>query len=109
MVNKTRCNLCIVISHRFREHNRYGRSMQGATSIAFTVLDVLGYLEEIPVCVGYEIYEYLAGWKCDIRGIKKYDELPRNCRNYIQFIEKEIGVKIAMVSNGPGRNDIIYR
>ncbi|MBQ6814479.1 MAG: adenylosuccinate synthase [Lachnospiraceae bacterium] len=109
--------------------SRYGCRMQGATSIAFTVLDVLGYLEEIPVCVGYEIdgqvtkdfpvtsklakakpvYEYLPGWKCDIRGIKKYDELPRNCRNYIQFIEKEIGVKIAMVSNGPGRNDIIYR
>lgn len=57
---------------------------------------------EIPVCVGYEIYECLPGWKCDIRGIKKYDVLPRNCRNYIQFIEKEIGVKIAMVLNGSG-------
>ena len=85
--------------------------MQGATDVAFTVLDVLGYLDEIPVCVGYEIdgevttdfpttqllekakpvYEMLPGWKCDIRGIKKYEELPENCRKYIEFIEKQIG------------------
>lgn len=109
--------------------SRYGCRMQGATKVAFTVLDVLGYLDEIPVCIGYEIdgevtkefpvtsklakakpvYEYLPGWKSDIRGIKKYEDLPENCRKYIEFIEKEIGVKISMVSNGPGRHDIIFR
>lgn len=108
---------------------RYGCRIQGATEVAFTVLDVLGYLDEIPVCVGYDIdgeitkdfpttvklekakpvIEKLPGWKCDIRGIKKYEELPENCRKYIEFVEKEIGVPITMVSNGPGRNDIIMR
>ncbi len=108
---------------------RYGVRMQGATEVALTVLDVLGYLDELPVCVGYEIdgkvtkdfpvtvklekakpvYEVLPGWKEDIRGIKKYEDLPENCRKYIEFIEKEIGVRISMVSNGPGRSDIIYR
>lgn len=109
--------------------SRYGCRLQGATGVAFTVLDALGYLDEIPVCVGYEIdgeitkdfpttgrlkkakpvYETLPGWKCDISGIRKYDELPENCRKYIEFIEKEIGYPIVMVSNGPGREDIIYR
>ena len=109
--------------------SRYGCKMQGATQVALTVLDVLGYLDELPVCVGYEIdgevtrdfpvttklakakpvYEYLPGWKCDIRGIKNYNELPENCRKYIEFIEKELEVKITMVSNGPGRHDIINR
>ncbi len=109
--------------------SRYGCRMQGATDVALTVLDVLGYLDKLPVCVGYEIegkvtkdfpttaelakakpvYEILDGWKSDIRGIKKYEELPENCRKYIEFIEKEIGVKITMVSNGPKREDIIYR
>ena len=109
--------------------SRYGCRLQGATDVAFTVLDVLGYLDEIPVCVAYEIdgvrtkefpvtrllakakpvYEMLPGWKCDIRGIKKYEDLPVNCRKYIEFIEKEIGYPITMVSNGPGREDIIYR
>ena len=108
---------------------RYGCRIQGTTDVAFTVLDVLGYLDEIPVCVGYEIdgkvtkdfpvttklknakavYEKLPGWKSDIRGITKYEELPENCRNYIEFIEKEIGFPITMVSNGPGRHEIIYR
>lgn len=108
---------------------RYGVRMQGATKVAFTVLDVLGYLDEIPVCVGYEIdgkvtkdfpvtaklknakpvYEKLPGWKCDIRGIKTYEELPSNCKKYIEFVEKEIGVHIAMISNGPEREDIIIR
>ena len=108
---------------------RYGCRIQGTTDVAFTVLDVLGYLDEIPVCVGYEIdgkvtkdfpvtaklkkakpvYETLPGWKTDIRGIKNYEELPENCRNYIEFIEKEIGFPITMVSNGPGRHEIIYR
>ena len=109
--------------------SKYGCRIQGATDVAFTVLDVLGYLDEIPVCVGYEIdgqvttdfpttcklekakpvLEKLPGWKCDIRGIKKYEDLPENCRNYIEFIEKQIECPITMVSNGPGRNDIIYR
>ena len=109
--------------------SKYGCRMQGATDVAFTVLDVLGYLDEIPVCVGYEIdgevtkefpvthllekakpvYKVLPGWKEDIRGIKKYEDLPENCRKYIEFIEKEIEYPITMISNGPGRDDIIYR
>lgn len=108
---------------------RYGCRIQGATEVAFTVLDVLGYLDELTVCVGYEIdgkvtkdfpttvklnkakpvYEKMPGWKCDVRGIKKYEDLPENCRRYIEFVEKEIQVPITMVSNGPGRDDIIVR
>ena len=109
--------------------SKYGCRIQGTTDVAFTVLDVLGYLDEIPVCVGYEIdgvvtdefptttklekakpvYEVLPGWKCDIRGIKKYEDLPENCRKYIEFAEEKIGFPITMISNGPGREDIIYR
>ncbi len=109
--------------------SKYGCRLQGTTDVAFTVLDVLGYLEEIPVCVAYEIdgevttefpptyllerakpvLETLPGWKCDIRGIKKYEDLPENCRRYIEFIEEKIGYPITMVSNGPGRDEIIYR
>ena len=109
--------------------SRYGCRLQGTTDVAFTVLDVLGYLEEIPVCTGYEIdgertedfpvtcrlekakpvLEKLPGWNCDIRGIRVYEELPENCRKYIEFIESRIGYPITMVSNGPGRDDIIYR
>lgn len=108
---------------------KYGCRLQGATDVAFTVLDALGYLEEIPVCVGYEIdgevttdfpvtyklekakpvLKKLPGWKCDIRGIKKFEDLPENCRKYVEFIEGQIGFPITMVSNGPGREDIIYR
>ena len=108
---------------------RYGCMVQGATAVAFTVLDALGYLDEIPVCVGYEldgkridtfpptsqlkrckpILEVLPGWKCDIGGIKKYEDLPENARKYVEFAEKGIGVPITMVSNGPARDDIIYR
>ena len=109
--------------------SKYVCRLQGTTDVAFTVLDVLGYLDEIPVCIGYEIdgkvttdfpttailkkakpvYEILPGWKSDIRGIKKYEDLPENCRNYIEFVERHIGYPITMVSNGPGRDDIIYR
>ena len=109
--------------------SRYGVRMQSATEVALTVLDVLGYLDEIPVCTAYEIdgeitkdfpvttklkkakpvFTKLPGWKCDIRGIKKYEELPENCRKYIEFVEKELGVKITLVSNGPERHDIIHR
>ncbi len=109
--------------------SKYGCRIQGATEVAFTVLDVLGYLDEIPVCVAYDIdgevttefpatvklekakpvFEKLPGWKCDIRGIKSYEGLPENCRKYIEFVEEKIGFPITMVSNGPGRDDIIYR
>ena len=109
--------------------SRYGCQVQGATSVAFTVIDALGYLDEIPVCVAYEldgeIIDYfpsttklkrckpvlktLKGWKCDVTGIKKYEDLPKECREYIEFAEKEIGVHIGIVSNGPSRDDIIYR
>lgn len=109
--------------------SKYGCRIQGTTDVAFTVLDVLGYLDEIPVCVGYEIdgevttdfpttcrlekakpvLKTLPGWNCDIRGICDYAQLPENCRNYIEFVEEQIGFPITMVSNGPGRNDIIYR
>ena len=109
--------------------SRYGCRIQGAAEVALTVLDVLGYLDEIPICVGYEIdgevvkdfpvtyklekakpvLKTLPGWKCDIRGIKKYEDLPAECRNYIETIEAELGVPVTMVSNGPGRDEIIMR
>ncbi|MDF2542440.1 MAG: Adenylosuccinate synthase [Herbinix sp.] len=109
--------------------SRYGCRMQGATEVALTVLDVLGYLETLPVCVGYEIdgvvtkdfpttvklakakpiYEYLPGWKTNIRGITNYQDLPENCKKYIEFIEKELEVPITLVSNGPGRDEIIRK
>ena len=109
--------------------SHYGCRIQGTTDVAFTVLDVLGYLDEIPVCTAYEIdgerttrfpattqlekakpvLERLPGWKTDIRGIRRYEDLPENCRRYIEFIEDKIGFPITMISNGPGREDIIYR
>ncbi len=109
--------------------SRYGCRLQGATDVALTVLDVLGYLDEIPVCTAYEIdgtistdfpttprlkkakpvWEKLPGWKCPIRGIRNYEDLPENCRSYVEFIESRIGCPITMISNGPGREDIIYR
>lgn len=109
--------------------SRYGCRIQGATEAVLTVLDVLGYLDEIPVCVGYDIngtvtkdfpttvqlekakpvYTKLPGWNCSIRGIKKYGDLPKECREYVEFIEKELEVPVTMVSNGPGRDEIIYR
>ena len=55
------------------------------------------------------VYEVLPGWECDIMGIREYDKLPENCRKYIEFIERELGVPITMVSNGPKRSDIIIR
>ena len=108
---------------------KYGCRIQGTTDVAFTVIDVLGYLEKIPVCVGYEVdgkvttdfpttqilekckpvIEVLDGWNSDISGIRNYDELPENCKKYIDFVEKQIGFPITMVSNGPKREDIIYR
>ena len=109
--------------------SRYGCRVQGATDVALTVLDALGYLDEIKVCTGYEIdgkitrsfpvnaelekakpvLKTLPGWKCDIRGIKKYEDLPENCRKYIEFIETEIGVPVKVVTNGPKREEFILR
>ena len=108
---------------------RYGVRVQGATQVALTVVDALGYLPQIPVCVGYEVdgqvtrefpttptlerckpvWKVLPGWNCDIRGITRYADLPQACRDYVEFIEEEIGVPITMVSNGPGRDEVIYR
>ena len=108
---------------------RYGFRIQGATQAVLTVVDALGYLDEIPVCVGYEIdgkvtkdfpataklqkakpvLKVLPGWKCDIRGIRTFEELPEACRNYIKFVEEGLGVPVTMVSNGPGREDLIIR
>ena len=106
---------------------RYGCQMQGTTKVALTVLDPLGYLDEIPICIGYEVdgkvvedfpntiecyktkpvLKTVPGWKCDIRGIKTFEELPEAAQNYIREIEKLIGFPIAYVSNGPGREDLI--
>ena len=109
--------------------SRYGVQAQGATEVALTVVDALGYLEEIPVCVGYEIdgqvtrdfpttpslekakpvLKVLPGWKSDVRGITQYEDLPENCRKYVEFIEQELETPITMVSNGPGRHELIHR
>ena len=106
---------------------RYGCMIQGATEAALTLLDVLGYLDEIPICTGYEIdgkitqsfpvttllshatpvYTALSGWKCDISGIRKFDDLPGAAKDYVRFIEDAAGVPVKWVSNGPGREDII--
>ncbi len=108
---------------------RYGCEVQGTTHAVLTVVDALGYLDEIKVCTGYEIdgkitrdfpvtgllnkakpvLTVLPGWKCDISGIKRYEDLPENCRGYIEFIEREIGFPICMVSNGPARENMIMR
>lgn len=109
--------------------SKYGCQLQSATEAVLTVLDVLGYLKELKVCTGYEIdgkvttdfpvtpllnkakpvYETLPGWNCDIRGIKNYDDLPKECKDYIDFIEKHIETPITMVSNGPERHEILKR
>lgn len=108
---------------------KYGCMLQGTTDVALSLVDVLGYLDKIPVCIGYEIdgrvttdfpvtpllnrakpvYAYLDGWKCDLRGIRRYEDLPENARRYIEFIESHIGYPITMISNGPKRDEVIYR
>lgn len=108
---------------------RYGVECQGATQVVMTALDCLSYLEEIPVCVGYEIdgkvikdfpvthilkdckpvLKTLKGWHCDIRGIQNFEDLPQEAKDYVAFIEQEIGHKITMVSNGPEREAILPR
>lgn len=109
--------------------SRYGCRVQSSTEVVLTVIDALSYLDKIPVCVGYDIdgtvykdfptthllekakpvWKVLDGWKVDIRGIKKYEDLPLKCREYIEFIEKELEVPVTMISNGPKREDIIYK
>ncbi|MPM02027.1 Adenylosuccinate synthetase [bioreactor metagenome] len=108
---------------------RYGCMVQGATEVTLTAIDVLGYLDEIKVCTGYEIdgkitdvfpvpslierakpvFETLPGWKCSVRGATDYEALPREARDYVDFIEKRIGVPITIVSTGPKRHEITYR
>ena len=108
---------------------RYGCEIQGATEVCITCLDVLSYMDTIKICTGYEldgkvykdfltteelykakpVYEELKGWKVDIRGIKEYDSLPQEAKDYVEFIEKELGVKVSMVSNGPKRDEILFR
>lgn len=108
---------------------RYGVEMQGATEVCLTCLDVLGYLDEIKVCTGYEIngevvknfpvtrllkdakpvYATLPGWKCDIRGITDESKLPKEALAYVDFIEQELGVPVKMFSTGPKRHEIIQR
>ena len=108
---------------------KYGCMVQGATQVALTCLDVLGYLDEIPVCTGYEIdgqvtdmfpttpsllrakpvFTTLPGWKCDIRGCKRYEDLPQQARDYVDFLEAHIGCPITLVSSGPKREEMTYR
>ncbi len=108
---------------------KYGCMVQGCTQVALTCLDVLCYLDEIPVCTGYEIdgqvtdrfptppallrakpvFTTLPGWKCDIRGCTDYAALPENARRYVDFLEARIGYPITLVSTGPGRHEIARR
>jgi len=108
---------------------RYGLQVQGATEVALTAIDVLGYLDEIKVCVGYEIdgvvtdrfpnptkidrakpvYETLPGWKSDVRGVTDYQVLPPEAKSYVNFLEKQLGVPITIVSTGPKRHEITHR
>ena len=108
---------------------RYGCEIQGATEVCITCLDVLSYMDTIKVCTGYEldgkvykdfltteqlykakpVCQELKGWKTDIRGIKEYDNLPQEAKDYVEFIEKELGVKVSMVSNDPKRDEILFR
>ena len=108
---------------------RYGCQVQGASAVALTAIDVLSYLEEIPVCIAYEIdgqaievfpvtpqlnqakpvWRILPGWRTDIRGIRHFEDLPVAARNYVTFVEQAIGLPVRYVSNGPKRDEIIRR
>ena len=108
---------------------RYGCMIQGATQVALTCLDVLGYLDEIKVCTAYEIdgqitkdfpvppllerakpvFTTLPGWKTDVRGCTEYASLPENAKAYVDLLEKEIETPIKLVSTGPGRHEVAYR
>ena len=108
---------------------RYGVETQGATCIALTKLDVLSYMDKIPICSRYELFgkqtdefpfpavlpeaepvtEYMPGWKCDISGCRRWEDLPKEARDYVEYIEREIGCRIGYVSVGPERESIIIR
>lgn len=108
---------------------RYGVQCQGATDIALTKMDVMGYLEKIPVCAHYELHgeivddfpfpsvlpdarpviEYMDGWQCDISGCRKWEELPAAAQRYVEYVEQQIGCHITYVSVGPERDSIIIR
>ncbi len=108
---------------------KYGVRMQGATEIALTKLDVLSYMKQIPICCAYavdgkittdfpfpskldraaSVTTYMPGWQCDISKIRRYEDLPEQCRDYIEYLEKELNCPIPYVSVGPGRDEIIYR
>lgn len=108
---------------------KYGVEVQAATEIALTKLDVLSYMDKIPVCTHYlvgdektnrfpfpvalnnakPVVEYLDGWKCDISDIRSWDDLPEQAQNYVTFIEKAIGCPITYVSVGAERDSIIIR
>ena len=108
---------------------KYGTKLQGATALALTKMDVLSYLDEIPVCTGYRlrgevtdrfpytpdlydcepVYEILPGWKTDISGVRSYEELPKAARDYVEFIEEKVGCPIRYVSVGPERDALILR
>ena len=108
---------------------RYGVEVQGATNIALTKLDILSYMDKIPVCAHYEldgqqtdefpfpvclqdakpVIEYVDGWKCDISKVRSWDELPENARNYVEYVERAIGCHIGYVSVGAERDSLIIR
>ena len=108
---------------------RYGVQVQGATKIALTKMDVLSYMDKIPDCVRYEVdgketdkfpfpaklaeakpvTEYFEGWKCDISGVRRWEDLPKAARDYVEMIEKAIDCPITYISVGPERDSIIYR
>ena len=108
---------------------RYGVECQGATNIALTKLDVLSYMDQIPICAHYQlrgeqtdvfpfpallpeakpVVEYMPGWKCDISGVRKWEDLPEAARNYVEYVERQIGCHIGYVSVGPERDSIIIR
>ena len=108
---------------------RYGVEIQGATTIALTKLDILSYMDKIPVCAHYEldgqqtdefpfpvclqdakpVIEYVDGWKCDISKVRSWDELPENARNYVEYVEQAIGCHIGYVSVGAERDSLIIR
>mgnify|MGYP000574090094 FL=1 len=108
---------------------RYGVEVQGATTIALTKLDILSYMDKIPICAHYEldgqqtdefpfpvclqdakpVIEYVDGWKCDISKVRSWDELPENARNYVEYVERAIGCHIGYVSVGAERDSLIIR
>ena len=108
---------------------RYGVEKQGATAIALTKMDILSYMDEIPVCTGYKLSDRttetfpfpskldecepveitLPGWGCDISGVRTFEELPKAAQDYVLFIEEQVGCYVKYISVGPERDSIIIR